>query len=358
MSFNTRDPTYYTNGEICDLVNDPVYLKQEHVEALDQQHIQNGFQNGISPFSGISNGTPSGLHNGLQPGINGEGISPNYIAPNYYVDPWAANASANTNTSIIPAPPSDDMQYAAAPVMFENGLASTVSLPSFGGPAVLTPAPKASPDDAKKKKRRPLLSAVEEALLQTDDAELTEEQLVTKKKAQNRLAQRAFRERKEGKLKELETKLLQSEEERQKLLEKFFEIKGQYILMQNENRILRSGADVLANYSAPGNLEASGFVFPQTQKEFIDEMVEGKHEVQEAYINKVYDEPQHPGKKVLGVGAVWDYLQIKAEEEEYENVDLMEVMALLKGNEKCHGYGPAYSLDLVEAALKKVAEES
>ena len=52
-----------------------------------------------------------------------------------------------------------------------------------------------------------------------------------KRKAQNRAAQRAFRERKESKLKELEAKLLASEEERQKLLDELEQIKSKIFLL-------------------------------------------------------------------------------------------------------------------------------
>ena len=69
------------------------------------------------------------------------------------------------------------------------------------------------------------------ALIARDDSELTEEELQMKRKAQNRAAQRAFRERKESKLKELEAKLLASEEERQKLLDELEQIKSKIFLL-------------------------------------------------------------------------------------------------------------------------------
>lgn len=74
-------------------------------------------------------------------------------------------------------------------------------------------------------------------------------------------------------------------------------------------------------------------------------------------MNKVYDEPEKPGNKVLAVGAVWDFLQIKAEEDGYEGIDMFDVMQTLRGKETCHGYGPAYKLDYVMEALEKVRRE-
>lgn len=206
-----------------------------------------------------------------------------------------------------------------------------------------------------KKPRGKLLNEREMELMYAEDSLLNEEELAIKKKAQNRLAQRAFRQRKEMKLKELEMMLLQSEEERQQLMEKFNQVKVQFSSLQSENNRLRS----LSRSSSNGNasvLEGGAFTFPESQEDFVDKMISNKaHDMSRAQVNKVYDLPQVPGRKVLGVGALWDYLLIKREEEQFENVDLLEVMQLLKGSEVCHGYGPAYPLDIVENALLCVA---
>lgn len=46
--------------------------------------------------------------------------------------------------------------------------------------------------------------------------------------------------------------------------------------------------------------------------------------------------------------------QIKAEEADldFNSIDFNDVMEKLKGNEKCHGYGPAYPLELVNEAIE------
>ncbi|WPK24882.1 hypothetical protein PUMCH_002180 [Australozyma saopauloensis] len=200
-----------------------------------------------------------------------------------------------------------------------------------------------------RKPRGKLLNEKEMALMYTEDSMLTEEELTMKKKAQNRLAQRAFRERKEMKLKELELMLLQSEEQRQGLLDRLNVVRQQLNSLQSENKRLKS---ISANGSNCPTTGVPNFLFPQTQKDFVETMTQGKpHDMSRAQVNKVYDMPQTPGRKVLGVGALWDYLLIKREEEQYENVDLLEVMLLLKGKEVCHGYGPAYPLEVIEDAL-------
>ena len=201
----------------------------------------------------------------------------------------------------------------------------------------------------KRKSKRALLDEEDAKLIARDDSELTEDELQLKRKAQNRAAQRAFRERKETKLKELEAKLLQSEEERQKLMEQLEIIRKQNLSICTENEILRTNEGSLIASRTPVNK----FHFPQSQDDFISEITRGtNHEVKRDSINKVYDNSQ--GEKSLALGAVWDYLQIKAEEANLDltTIDFNEVMDKLKGNERCHGYGPAYPLSLVQEAIE------
>ncbi|KGU06729.1 fluconazole resistance protein 3 [Candida albicans P87] len=210
------------------------------------------------------------------------------------------------------------------------------------------------------KSRKKLLDEKDAALIARDDSELTEEELQMKRKAQNRAAQRAFRERKESKLKELEAKLLASEEERQKLLDELEQIKKQNISIATENEILKHNGmgninnDVqIGNLSSYGRLQVDKFNFPKTQKDFIEHVLQGtNHQLKDENKDKVYNDNQ--GHKLLALGAVWDYLQIKAEEADldFNSIDFNDVMEKLKGNEKCHGYGPAYPLELVNEAIE------
>ncbi|EGW31988.1 uncharacterized protein SPAPADRAFT_61100 [Spathaspora passalidarum NRRL Y-27907] len=206
----------------------------------------------------------------------------------------------------------------------------------------------------KSKSRRQLSDEQDAALIARDDSELTEEELQLKRKAQNRAAQRAFRERKQTKLKELEAKLLQSEEERQKLVEELNLIKKQNISISTENEILRSSkiSQGGVNSSISQNKPVTTFNFPQNQDDFIERIVKGTvHHVFPESKNKVYD---NDGDKLLALGAVWDYLQIKAEEAnlDFNSIDINEIMETLRGHERCHGFGPAYPLDLVNQAIQ------
>ena len=208
-----------------------------------------------------------------------------------------------------------------------------------------------SEDKKKPKSKKQLLNEQDAMLIAKDDSELNEEELQMKRKAQNRAAQRAFRERKETKLKELECKLAESEEEKRRLLSQLNLAKQQNISILTENEYLKnksSSEQNLVNKSDTMNV-----VFPKNQRDFIYGLA-GNHEVNNYTINKVYENPEVPGRKLLAVGAVWDYLQLKSQEsEKYENLDILEIMGCLKGNERCHGYGPAYPLELVEQVVNE-----
>ena len=208
-----------------------------------------------------------------------------------------------------------------------------------------------SEDKKKPKSKKQLLNEQDAMLIAKDDSELNEEELQMKRKAQNRAAQRAFRERKETKLKELECKLAESEEEKRRLLSQLNLAKQQNISILTENEYLKnksSSEQNLVNKSDTMNV-----VFPKNQRDFIYGLA-GNHEVNNYTINKVYENPEVPGRKLLAVGAVWDYLQLKSQEsEKYENLDILEIMGRLKRNERCHGYGPEYHFELVEQVVNE-----
>ncbi|EEQ38240.1 putative fluconazole resistance protein [Clavispora lusitaniae] len=307
--------------------HDAFDLNEQNVFLLDQQDF-------------------SPLHNPGQPVNNMMFARPSNAA---YI---AADNVPQANPLYSNSSWSDDMSLHPMPGAINMGSISSVSSPSVGPPVV-----QSSPENIPKRRVRgkPFLSEQEARLMETDDSQLTEIELGIKKKAQNRLAQRAFRERKETKLKELETKLLESEEERDKLREQLEAIRSRHAVLSTENSVLRSGAEALCPPQEGNTVHK--FTFPKTQEQFIQDMMQGNntHQVKAETVNSVYEEPRNSGRKLLAIGAVWDYLQIKQEEEAYENVDMMEVTMLLRGKEKCHGYGPAYPLEEVEDALRKVA---
>ncbi|SCU92233.1 LAFA_0F08966g1_1 [Lachancea sp. 'fantastica'] len=172
---------------------------------------------------------------------------------------------------------------------------------------------------------------------------LTEQEILARKKAQNRAAQKAFRERKEAKLKELESKLLSSERDKKALLRELEDLKKLNLEIATENRLLskteqRSSPDVRA--------ETVKYHFP-SRKHFI-EVTSGDHKID-------LNEPmplssyEHFGQRLLTLPATWEYLHELSKSEDF---DVYFVMENLRGNEVCHGYGPAYPQDVIDNIVR------
>lgn len=169
---------------------------------------------------------------------------------------------------------------------------------------------------------------------------LSEEELKQIKRAQNRAAQRAFRERKETRLKELEQELLESERHRKKLDDELEELRKVNLEMSAENRMLLEQG-MLGDNGAQGK----HYAFPQ---ESDCEHSKSLHETKRYHSNFIqtqghyYDES---GKEVLTINATWDYLHKLSEQMEF---NVTAVLDCLKGSEVCHGFGAAYPRSLVD----------
>lgn len=371
MSFQVREHVPHdatTGDDICDYMDQPLDLNQENIKLFEQQ--QTPYPPGLPPYghgNPMIHGPPGYVNQPpmqASPWPNNVNLGSGHDGVNYHDVSNGRVPQGVVNGYLPNMPPNDAYAKAESESSTQLSVERNLSLlQTWGGQMgsahgnQTDSSPSGSPNDMEarsdkgksKRQRTRILTEKEEAVMAKDDLQLTPEELKIKKKAHNRLAQRAFRERKKNELKDLEVKLLQSEEERQKLLKVLQDIRQSYPKL--EENLLRTNGEA----QPEANQEDARFSFPITQDDFINEMVDrAKHNVQDSTKNKVYDEPSKPGRKVLGVGAVWDYLQLKAEDYEYENVDMYEVMQLLKGNEVCHGYGPAYPFEKVEAALEQV----
>lgn len=247
-------------------------------------------------------------------------------------------------------------QFATMPVVTSSSSSQQFQAPSIQSPD--SSSTLSNDEFVKKTVAKRVSKPASDQSTKKDDTELTEEEFQRRKKMQNRNAQRAFRERKETKLKELEAKLLQSENDRQKMMDELDIIRRQNISILAENEVLKGNSALAFNsqnsMSPPPQPSNERFQFPRSETDFINDMVGGtNHQVKPAYMHKVYDSPDHPGSKTLGIGALWDYLQIKAEEMGLDDgsMDVQMIMQRLRGNERCHGYGPAYPLELVDRVI-------
>ncbi|CAI4500318.1 CPA_1a_G0023390.mRNA.1.CDS.1 [Saccharomyces cerevisiae] len=187
----------------------------------------------------------------------------------------------------------------------------------------------------------------------------TPEDSKAKKKAQNRAAQKAFRERKEARMKELQDKLLESERNRQSLLKEIEELRKVNTEINAENRLLlRSG-----NEKFPRDLiddTNHKYSFPTKDEFFTSMVLKGKlnnkgmyslkdNEVMMKQNTQYTDEA---GRQVLTVPATWEYLYKLSEERDF---DVTYVMSKLQGQECCHTHGPAYPRNLIDFLVEEAA---
>ncbi|KAL6942927.1 hypothetical protein ACO0RG_001897 [Hanseniaspora osmophila] len=174
-----------------------------------------------------------------------------------------------------------------------------------------------------------------------------------KKKQQNRAAQRAFRQRKEAKLKELELKLTQTENDNQKLQEELESLRKQTMEMSMENKLLlnrqQNHVSSFPGTNMAGNTASRAVKYNiPTKSEFQDFIVKDQPYHQGKLDSLTYTLPE--GETLMTISATWDFLREMLDHTEAtqgKTFDLYEVMKDLKGNEKCHGHGAAYKKDFV-----------
>jgi len=183
-----------------------------------------------------------------------------------------------------------------------------------------------------------------------DDDNMTPAQ--SRRKAQNRAAQRAFRERKERHVKDLEAKLAALQKDSASVAEENERLKLQLQKAATENEILkataaqphRGGSEPLPN-AGPMRYSPTDFYT----------------EVLHAHENKT---PSHrivtsdTGERLLAAGATWDYI-IKHPLYIRGLVDVGDVSERLKAVAKCDGQGPVFEeREIIDAIEKSVASGS
>ncbi|AGO10470.1 AaceriABR018Cp [[Ashbya] aceris (nom. inval.)] len=167
--------------------------------------------------------------------------------------------------------------------------------------------------------------------------------LKEKKKAQNRAAQKAFRERKEARLRELEQKLKESEENRGALFREVEQLKRENQVINNENRMLLQRTT--NNLSTGAAEEPEKFTFPAKDAAISDPTDGGQNQGIQYFAG---------GKKLLTVPATWEYLHKISLQ---RDIDVYYIMQLLKGAEVCHGFGPAYTRELIDSLVGECLNE-
>ena len=158
-------------------------------------------------------------------------------------------------------------------------------------------------------------------------------------------SQRAFRERKERHVKDLESKLHSLSAHSSTLLTDNERLKRELQRLATQNEILRA-TSAQPNPSARPPSPIHG---PQTYSptDFQQAIGEGHH----ALSFEDFGGPE--GQRLLAVGATWDYI-INHESFKRGMVDIEDVHKRLKGRAACDGRGPAFK----EAEVLRAIEES
>ncbi|KAI1658722.1 hypothetical protein F4813DRAFT_388488 [Daldinia decipiens] len=207
-------------------------------------------------------------------------------------------------------------------------------------PADILPVAKPDPD------------ANRQTASNSDDDDLTPAQ--SRRKAQNRAAQRAFRERKERHVKDLEAKLASLEAQQHQTASENEKLKRDLQKMSTENEILRATSNVHAqngSLSPPAPTTTGPMQYNPT--DFYSDLLQN-------HTNKT---PSHRivesgGERLLAAGATWDYI-INHELFKQGRVDVGDVSLRLKSQAKCDGQGPVFEERVIlQAIVESVASGS
>ncbi|KAI0204235.1 hypothetical protein F4808DRAFT_373197 [Astrocystis sublimbata] len=169
----------------------------------------------------------------------------------------------------------------------------------------------------------------------------------SRRKQQNRNAQRAFRERKEKHVKDLEAKLANLEQAQSKTAEENKRLMSEMQKISTENEILRATSSVQAQHNGSISPVASVTTGPMqyNPREFYDDLLKN-------HANKT---PSHrivesDGQRLLAAGAAWEYI-INHDLFRKGVVDVGVVSERLRGQAKCDGQGPVFEEHAIQQAI-------
>ncbi|PNY26432.1 Fluconazole resistance protein 3 [Tolypocladium capitatum] len=180
-----------------------------------------------------------------------------------------------------------------------------------------------------------------------EDDSLTPAQ--SRRKAQNRAAQRAFRERKEKHVKDLETKLASLEVAQQQASVENERLKRDLQRMSTENEILRATSALGSGHNSSHSPE------PTTTGPLQYNPTDFYSNVLQNHPNK---QPSHrivtsdDGERLLAAGATWDFI-ISHDLYKRGLVDVADVSERLKNLARCDGQGPVFSEQAIIGAIEQ-----
>ncbi|KAM3499983.1 hypothetical protein MY10362_006809 [Beauveria mimosiformis] len=214
----------------------------------------------------------------------------------------------------------------------------------------------------------------EASKVNSDDDDLTPAQ--SRRKAQNRAAQRAFRERKERHVRDLESKLANLENSQQQASFENERLRRHLQKVSTENEILRATSN-MNNQSAPSQhqhhqqqQDGGGGGHRRRRSSSPPPLINGPTEYRptDFYASLLRDHaaksPSHriimgdDGERLLAPGATWDLI---VSHELYQRglVNVSMVSERLRDKARCDGQGPVFPESaILEAILQSVASGS
>lgn len=166
------------------------------------------------------------------------------------------------------------------------------------------------------------------------------------------LRQRAFRERKERHVRDLEDKLNGLEQASNYLHEDNERLKRELAKIATENEVLRATSNSGPNSTANGfNSPTTTGPMSYTPKDFTSSLVAMGHQASEPTHRITVNE--ETGERLLDSGATWDMIQSHPLSQQGK-VDIADVCERLKGHARCDGQGPVFE----EGLIRQTIEES
>lgn len=178
-----------------------------------------------------------------------------------------------------------------------------------------------------------------------------------KRKAQNRAAQRAFRERKEQRVKELEQRLVDAENEIKRLTTENEVLKKENTILMTENQVIISaqsrsnkGDHRHNNFNNNTHIKVPMTVsFPTS--EFYKHLI-GGHSTGDVNNPSFAIYEKQEGETMLGPGAVWQRI-VDDPKQVFDDSDIQFILDYLSEKAHCDGFGPVFSLDDVNEGIRR-----